>query len=85
MRGGFGGMLSILIQGGERAALATAANVRFWKRATSLGGVESLLEHRASIEGLGSPAPPNLLRLSAGAEDVGDLIADLESALAAAD
>jgi cystathionine gamma-synthase len=85
MRGGFGGMLSILVRGGERAALATGANVRLWKRATSLGGVESLLEHRASIEGLGSPAPPNLLRLSAGAEDAGDLIADLESALAAAD
>jgi cystathionine gamma-synthase len=84
MRGGFGGMLSILVRGGERAALATAANVRLWKRATSLGGVESLLEHRASIEGPGSPAPSNLLRLSAGAEDVGDLIADLEMALAAA-
>jgi cystathionine gamma-synthase len=83
MRGGFGGMLSILVRGGERAALATAANVRLWKRATSLGGVESLLEHRASIEGLGSPAPPNLLRLSVGIEDAGDLIADLERALAA--
>ena len=84
MRGGFGGMLSILVRGGERAALAAAADVRLWKRATSLGGVESLLEHRASIEGPGSPAPPNLLRLSAGAEDAGDLIADLERALAAA-
>ena len=84
MRGGFGGMLSILVRGGEQAALATAANARLWKRATSLGGVESLLEHRASIEGLGSPAPPNLLRLSVGIEDVGDLIADLERALAAA-
>lgn len=85
MQGGFGGMLSILVRGGEPAALATAANVRLWKRATSLGGVESLVEHRASIEGPGSPAPPNLLRLSAGVEDVGDLIADLEGALAAAD
>jgi cystathionine gamma-synthase len=83
MRGGFGGMLSILVRGGEQAALATAANVRLWKRATSLGGVESLLEHRASIEGLGSPAPPNLLRLSVGIEDAGDLIADLERALVA--
>jgi cystathionine gamma-synthase len=83
MQGGFGGMLSILVRGGERAALATAANVRLWKRATSLGGVESLLEHRASIEGLGSPAPPNLLRLSVGIEDAGDLIADLERALVA--
>jgi cystathionine gamma-synthase len=69
--------------GRRRTALATAANVRLWKRATSLGGVESLLEHRASIEGLGSPAPPNLLRLSVGIEDAGDLIADLERALAA--
>ena len=56
---------------------------RLWKRATSLGGVESLVEHRASIEGAGSPAPPNLLRLSVGLEDVGDLIADLDRALAA--
>ncbi|WP_159709945.1 trans-sulfuration enzyme family protein [Geminicoccus flavidas] len=85
MQGGFGGMLSILVRGGEQAAVATAANVRLWKRATSLGGVESLLEHRASIEGPDSPAPANLLRLSVGAEDVGDLIADLESALAAAE
>jgi cystathionine gamma-synthase len=84
MQGGFGGMLSILVRGGEQAAIATAANVRLWKRATSLGGVESLLEHRASIEGPSSPAPANLLRLSVGAEDVGDLIADLESALTAA-
>ncbi|HWL68006.1 MAG TPA: PLP-dependent aspartate aminotransferase family protein [Geminicoccus sp.] len=84
MQGGFGGMLSILVRGGEQAAIATAANVRLWKRATSLGGVESLLEHRASIEGQSSPAPANLLRLSAGVEDVADLIADLESALAAA-
>jgi cystathionine gamma-synthase len=84
MQGGFGGMLSILVRGGEPAAVATAANVRLWKRATSLGGLESLVEHRASIEGPGSPAPPHLLRLSVGAEDVGDLIADLEGALRAA-
>jgi cystathionine gamma-synthase len=83
-RGGFGGMLSVVVRGGEAAALATAANVRLWRRATSLGGVESLIEHRASIEGPGSPAPPGLLRLSAGVEDAGDLIADLERALAAA-
>src|SRR5689334_24851023 len=83
MRGGFGGMLSIQVRGGEAGAVATAANVRLWKRATSLGGVESLVEHRASIEGAGSPAPPNLLRLSVGLEDVGDLIADLDRALAA--
>jgi cystathionine gamma-synthase len=81
MKGGFGGMLSIRIKGGEAAAIATAARVKVWKRATSLGGTESLIEHRASIEGDGSPCPPDLLRLSTGIEDAGDLIADLEQAL----
>ncbi len=81
MRGGFGGMLSIRVRGGEAAAIATAANVQVWKRATSLGGVESLVEHRASVEGPGTPAPTDLLRLSVGIEDTGDLIADLEQAL----
>jgi cystathionine gamma-synthase len=82
MQGGFGGMLSIRVAGGEAAAIATAARVAIWKRATSLGGVESLVEHRASIEGPDSPAPPDLLRLSLGLEAVEDLIADLERALA---
>ncbi|HUB85419.1 MAG TPA: PLP-dependent transferase [Rhizomicrobium sp.] len=81
MVGGFGGMLSIRVKGGEAAAIATAARVKVWKRATSLGGTESLIEHRASIEGDGSPCPPDLLRLSTGIEDAGDLIADLEQAL----
>lgn len=86
MHGGFGGMLSIRVRGspsstGEAAAIATAANVDLWKRATSLGGVESLLEHRASVEGAGTPAPPDLLRLSVGIEATDDLIADLEQAL----
>jgi cystathionine gamma-synthase len=84
MRGGFGGMLSIRVRAGEAAAIATAANVRLWRRATSLGGVESLIEHRASVEGPGSPCPPDLLRLSAGIEDVDDLFADLDAALRAA-
>ena len=84
MQGGFGGMLSIRVAGGESAAIAAAARVTVWKRATSLGGVESLVEHRASIEGPGSPAPPDLLRLSVGIEDAADLIGDLEQALAAA-
>ncbi len=84
MRGGFGGMLSIRVAGGESAAIAAAARVTVWKRATSLGGVESLVEHRASIEGPGSPAPPDLLRLSVGIEDAADLIGDLEQALAGA-
>src|SRR5690606_24946723 len=61
MRGGFGGMLSIRVKGGEAAAIARAAQVKLWKRATSLGGVESLIEHRASIEGAGSPVPGDLL------------------------
>ena len=56
--------------GGEAAAVAVAARVRVWKRATSLGGVESLIEHRASIEGAGTPAPSNLLRMSVGVEDI---------------
>ena len=84
MQGGFGGMLSLRVKGGEAAAIATAANVQLWKRATSLGGTESLIEHRASVEGPTSPVPLDMLRLSAGIEDVGDLIADLEQALARA-
>ncbi len=84
MQGGFGGMLSLRIRGGEAHAIATAAHVQLWKRATSLGGVESLIEHRASIEGPDSSTPPDLLRLSVGLEAVADLIADLEQALARA-
>lgn len=81
MRGGFGGMMSIRVKGGEGAAVATAARVELWKRATSLGGVESLIEHRASVEGPDSPVPPDLLRMSVGCEDPADLIADMEQAL----
>jgi cystathionine gamma-synthase len=81
MRGGFGGMLSIRVRGGAEAAIAAAARVALWKRATSLGGVESLIEHRASIEGAGSPCPPDLLRLSAGIEDIEDLWRDIDRAL----
>jgi cystathionine gamma-synthase len=81
MRGGFGGMLSVRVARGEMAAISAAARVMLWKRATSLGGVESLIEHRASIEGTGSPAPPDLLRLSVGIEDPQDLIDDLDQAL----
>jgi len=81
MTGGFGGMLSIRLIAGARAAHAVAAATRLWKPATSLGGVESLIEHRASIEGEGSPAPADLLRLSVGIEDVDDLAADLIQAI----
>lgn len=84
MQGGFGGMLSIRVAGGEAAAIAVAANTQLWKRATSLGGTESLIEHRASVEGVGTPAPPDLLRLSVGIEHVEDLITDLSTALAVA-
>ncbi len=81
MQGGFGGMLSIRLKNGEDAAIKAAAKVKLWKRATSLGGVESLIEHRASVEGENTPVPLDLLRLSVGVEDVDDLIADLEQAL----
>ncbi len=82
MQGGFGAMLSLCVRGGEAAAIGVAAHTGIWKRATSLGGVESLIEHRASVEGPGTPAAPNLLRLSVGIEHVDDLIADMAQALA---
>jgi cystathionine gamma-synthase len=81
MQGGFGGMLSMRIEGGEAAAIAAAGRMRVWKRATSLGGVESLVEHRSSIEGPGSRCPADLLRFSVGLESVEDLIGDIEQAL----
>jgi len=81
MHGGFGGMLSIRAAGGQAHAIAVAARTQLWKRATSLGGTESLIEHRASVEGTGTPAPADLLRLSVGIEYGDDLIADLEQAL----
>jgi len=84
MSGGFGGMLSIRVKGGEAAAITVAAETRLWKRATSLGGVESLIEHRQSVEGPTSPVPPDLLRLSVGIEHADDLIGDMEQALAIA-
>jgi cystathionine gamma-synthase len=80
MQGGFGGMFSMRLRD-ETAAIAAAARMRVWKRATSLGGVESLVEHRSSIEGDGSPCPPDLLRFSIGLENIDDLIADIEHAL----
>jgi cystathionine gamma-synthase len=81
MRGGFGGMLSVRVKGGGEAAIAAAARVRLWKRATSLGGVESLVEHRVSVEGPSSPVPADLLRLSVGVEAVEDLWDDLSGAI----
>jgi cystathionine gamma-synthase len=84
MHGGFGGMLSIRLTGGTGHAAAVLSAVAVFKRATSLGGVESLIEHRRETEGPSSPVPGDLLRLSVGIEAPGDLIADLEAALAAA-
>lgn len=82
MQGGFGGMLSLRVKGGAPAALKVANNCRVFIRATSLGGVESLIEHRYTVEGPDSPIPEDLLRLSIGIEAADDLIADLEQALA---
>ena len=81
MQGGFSGLLSVLVDGDAAATRAVAARTRVFVPATSLGGVESLIEHRATVEGLNSPIAPNLLRLSVGIEDVADLIADLDQAL----
>jgi len=78
----FGGMLSFLVRGGRERALRVASRVNLFLNATSLGGVESLLEHRASSEGKASNAPANLLRVSVGLEHPDDLIADLLQALA---
>jgi cystathionine gamma-synthase len=80
----FGGMLSFQVKGGEREAMAVAGRVRIFTRATSLGGTHSLIEHRASVEGSRTMAPPNLLRVSVGLEHVDDLREDLEQALGAA-
>ncbi|HWA45472.1 MAG TPA: PLP-dependent aspartate aminotransferase family protein [Hypericibacter adhaerens] len=83
MEGGFGAMLSLRVKGGAEGALKVAARCHLWVRATSLGGTESLLEHRASVEGPSSPVQKDLLRLSVGLEEPGDLIEDLEQALQA--
>ncbi len=77
----FGGMLSFEAKDGRDAAMAVAAKTKIFIRATSLGGVESLIEHRASIEGTGTTSPEGLLRLSIGLENADDLIEDLDQAL----
>ena len=82
MRGGFGAMMSLRVKGGEGAAKAFCARLRVFKRATSLGSVESLAEHRASVEGPGTLCPSDLVRLSIGVEHVDDLTGDIEQALA---
>lgn len=81
MRDGFGGMMSLLVAGGKQEARRLATSTRLFTTATSLGGTESLIEHRAAIEGPNSIVAENLVRLSIGLEDAADLIADLEGAL----
>ncbi|HET9579727.1 MAG TPA: PLP-dependent transferase, partial [Usitatibacter sp.] len=82
MKGGFGGMMSLRLKAGEAAAISFTGRLRVIKRATSLGSVESLAEHRASVEGAGSPCPADLVRLSIGVEHADDLVSDIEQALA---
>jgi cystathionine gamma-synthase len=81
MTGGFGGMLSLRVKGGEAAAKAAAGRVRVLRQAISFGSTETVIEHRAGMEGPDSPTPRDLLRLSVGIENVGDLLADLKQAL----
>ena len=77
----FGGMMSIQLRGGEGAALDLTRRLKLFTRATSLGGTESLIEHRASVEGPTTLAPVNLLRVSVGLEHPDDLIEDLAAGL----
>ena len=81
MRGGYGAVVSFTVAGGAVQALDVVAHASVFTRATSLGGLESLIEHRASIEGPESTTPSNLIRLSVGLEHVDDLTADLDQAL----
>jgi cystathionine gamma-synthase len=79
---GFGAMLSFTLKGGEDEAKKVVNAIKIFARATSLGGVESLMEHRATVEGPDTKTPFNLLRVSVGLEHIDDLIADLEQAMA---
>ncbi|MBA3817349.1 MAG: PLP-dependent transferase, partial [Deltaproteobacteria bacterium] len=81
MSRGFGGMLSIQVGGGPEVAIGVVKALAVWLPATSLGGVESLIEHRYSVEGVTTPTPPDLLRLSVGLEHEDDLFEDLRQAL----
>ena len=82
MRGGFGGLMSFLVKGTDKEALAMTAHLKLITRATSLGAVETTIDHRYSVEPPGTPTPKNLLRLSVGIEHYEDLIDDLDQALA---
>ncbi len=81
MQRGFGSMLSIQVGGGSERARAVVGRLAVWVSATSLGGVESLIEHRYTVEGPTTPTPPDLLRLSVGLEHEDDLFDDLQAAL----
>ncbi len=81
MSGGFGGLMSMQVRGGQAEAFKILAAVKIFTHATSLGGTHSLIEHRASVEGPDTRSPLNLLRLSIGLEHPDDLIEDLEQAL----
>ncbi len=81
LKNGFGAMLSILIKGNEKETFEISTKLKYFTTATSLGGVESLVEHRKSVEGIESQTPSNLLRISVGIEHIDDLIADWENAL----
>ncbi|WP_372792454.1 PLP-dependent aspartate aminotransferase family protein [Lutibacter sp.] len=81
LKNGFGAMLSILIKGNEKETFEISTKLKYFTTATSLGGVESLVEHRKSVEGKESPTPSNLLRISVGIEHIDDLIVDWENAL----
>lgn len=83
MRDGFGGMLSLLVRGGTEQARLVCTRLKIVIAATSLGGVESLAEHRKTVEGPSSPVADNLIRFSIGIENADDLITDIEQALAA--
>lgn len=81
MKNGFGGMMSVLVKGSQEEVMKFASSMKIVKHATSLGGVETLIEHRRSSEGTHSVSPENLLRISVGIENIDDLIADFETAL----
>jgi cystathionine gamma-synthase len=81
MKGIYGGMLSVLVKGGKKEAMEFANHLSVFKHATSLGGVESLIEHRMSVEGEQPKSPDNLLRLSIGIEHIDDLLNDISKAL----
>ena len=83
MSGGFGGLMSMQVKGGQPEAFKVLEAVKIFTHATSLGGTHSLIEHRASVEGPDTRSPINLLRLSIGLEHPDDLIEDLEQALKA--